>query len=67
MPALTPAQQDVVDMLGAAKADRPEFPPDLRHDLRDQLEEAIDRAVADVDPDDPLWVSKHRLARGPRL
>ena len=61
MPALTPAQQDVVEMLGAAKADRPEFDPGLRHDLRAQLEDALADAVADVDPDDPLWVSKHRL------
>ena len=58
---LNPAQQDVVDMLGATKADRPEFDPDLRRELRARLEDALAGAVADVDPDDPIWVSKHRL------
>jgi hypothetical protein len=61
LPALTPAQQDVVTMLGAARADRPEFDPDLRHDLRNRLEEGLADAVVDVDDDDPIWVSKHRL------
>ncbi len=61
--ALTPAQQDVVALLGAARADRPEFDPDLRHHLRDRLESALGPVVADVDPDDPVWVSKHRLGQ----
>lgn len=60
-PRLNPAQQDVVAMLGAAKSDRPEFDPDLRHRLRAQLEAGVADAVATVAPDDPIWVSKHRL------
>jgi PD-(D/E)XK nuclease superfamily len=61
LPALNPAQQDVVELLGAVPTDRPEFDPDLRHHLRGELELGVDDAVSDVDPDDPLWVSKHKL------
>lgn len=60
--ALSPAQRDVVALLGAARADRPEFDADLRHDLRARLEEGLADAVAEVDPDDPVWVSKHKLS-----
>jgi hypothetical protein len=59
---LTPAQRDVVALLGAARADRPEFDADLRHELRARLEEGLAEAVAEVDPDDPVWVSKHKLS-----
>lgn len=59
--ALNPAQQDVVALLGASPSDRPAFDPDLRHHLRRELEDGLADAVAAVDPDDPIWVSKHRL------
>jgi RecB family exonuclease len=59
--ALNPAQQDVVELLGAPRSEWPTFDPDLRWRLRDQLELGIEEVVADIEPDDPLWVSKQRL------
>jgi CRISPR/Cas system-associated exonuclease Cas4 (RecB family) len=62
-PALNPAQQAVIDQLGAtAGGPRPSFPPDLRDRLVDELEDALAPLVADRAPDDPLVVTKHDLA-----
>jgi hypothetical protein len=61
---LSPAQQDVLDLLGAPKADRPTFDAALRHELRAELEHQITTAVDSLDPDgkDQLFVNKHALA-----
>lgn len=60
--ALTPAQQEVVDLLGCPPEDRPRFEPALRHELRDRLEDGLADLLVDPDLDrDPLWVSKYRL------
>lgn len=59
--ALTPAQQEVVDLLGAAKDDRPTFDAALRHELRSELESQLEPLVEHV-PERGLFVAKHALS-----
>jgi hypothetical protein len=59
--ALTPAQQEVVDLLGAARDERPTFDAALRLELRAELESCLEPLV-DRLPDKGLFVSKHALA-----
>ena len=59
---LNPAQQEVLDLLGARRDERPQFDAELRHQLRAELEHSLADLLDDLDPDDPLWVSKHALA-----
>lgn len=61
-PEFTPAQQEVVDLLGCALEDRPRFDPALRTELRDHLEAEL----ADIADDprferDSLWIGKYQL------
>ncbi len=42
---LNPAQQAVIDMLGAAGSTWPTFPAGLRDELRDELEDGLTPAV----------------------
>ncbi len=59
-PNLNPAQQQVLDELGTT--DRPTFRMDLRADLRNNLEDALQPIVADaVEANGPLFVSKRQL------
>ena len=61
-PEFTPAQQEVVDLLGCPPEDRPRFDPTLRAELRNALETQL--ADLALDPDlerDPLWVGKFHL------
>lgn len=60
LPALNPAQQEVVDLLGAPRADWPEFPGELRRELRTALDAALEPLVDELG-DDTLWVSKFKL------
>ena len=62
-PALNPAQQELLDALGAAAGERPSFDSGLRHELRAALEDGL-RDVVDelVEGDDAVFVSKHGLA-----
>ncbi len=62
VPTLNPAQQEVLDLLGAPAGERPEFPPTLRDELRAELEEGLHHLSGDIHPDDPVWVSKHALS-----
>jgi hypothetical protein len=59
---LHPAQQEVLDLLGAPADSRPTFDASLRDDLRGELENALAHLGPDLHPDDPLWVSKHALS-----
>jgi hypothetical protein len=60
--ALTPAQQEVVDLLGCAPEDRPRFEPALRTELRDLLESELADVAADPDLErNALWVGKFQL------
>ena len=61
-PPLNPAQHDVLALLGARPDERPEFDPELRHDLRAELEEGLAPVAGDLPPNDSLWISKHTLS-----
>lgn len=60
-PELNPAQQQVLDLLGAPADERPTFDAELRHQLRAELEAAVAHLGPDLDPDDPIFISKHQL------
>ncbi|MCU0311344.1 MAG: PD-(D/E)XK nuclease family protein [Acidimicrobiales bacterium] len=61
-PPLSPAQHDLVELLGAPAGERPVFDAELRHELRAELEQGLADVAAGLDPGDPLWVSKHTLS-----
>ncbi|QGG95963.1 PD-(D/E)XK nuclease family protein [Actinomarinicola tropica] len=58
---LNPAQQEVLDLLGAPRESRPTFDAELRHQLKAELESALAHLAGDIDPDDPIFISKHKL------
>ena len=62
-----PAQQDVVNLLGAPKAARPEFDASLRDELRSSLEDRLEPLVETIESDsfddDVLYLSKFALAQ----
>ena len=58
----TPAQQEVVDLLGCPPDERPRFDPELRVRLRSELESEL--ADLALEPDlehNPLWAGKFQL------
>jgi len=59
---LNPAQQEVLDLLGAAPEDRPTFSPSLKSTLRADIEDALSDLVSEISPEDPLFVNKHSLS-----
>ena len=62
-PELNPAQQAVLDQLGATADERPEFAADLRHHLRSALETAVEPHLDGLPAGEDLFVHKHRLAQ----
>lgn len=62
-PDLNPAQQAVLDQLGATVDERPEFAKDLRHHLRSALETAVEPHLDGLPTGEDLFVHKHRLAQ----
>jgi hypothetical protein len=58
----SPAQQQVIDLLGTGGGEPPAFPPGLAAELRERLEEDLAPLVAALPEGEPLWVSKHALA-----
>lgn len=62
-PAYTPAQQAVIDVLGANPSERPEFDADLRGRLHDSLAEDLAPFTEHLTRDDPLFVSKRALSQ----
>ncbi len=60
---LNPAQQAVLDQLGASADRRPEFPDDLRHHLRSAIETAVEPHLDGLPAGEDLFVHKHRLAQ----
>ncbi len=60
-----PAQQQLVDLLGAPPAERPMFDSDLRNQLRDHLEQRLQPLTAvitsDAFKDEALYLSKFKL------
>jgi hypothetical protein len=61
-PALTPAQQEVLEALGARPHERPEFDPRLRAALREDLQDRLSGVAAQIPEGESLWVSKHLLS-----
>jgi hypothetical protein len=60
-PPLNPAQQRVIDALGRS-GDRTALPEDLGTRLADALTDGLAHLGDQLDPGDPLWISKHALA-----
>ncbi|MDH3753269.1 MAG: PD-(D/E)XK nuclease family protein [Acidimicrobiia bacterium] len=58
---LTPAQQQVLDQLGADADHRPSFPTDLRQLLRARLEAGLAPSMHQLPPDETVFVNKHKL------
>ncbi|HEY9556223.1 MAG TPA: PD-(D/E)XK nuclease family protein, partial [Acidimicrobiales bacterium] len=61
-PVLTPAQQEVLEALGARPHERPEFDPRLRAELREELQDRLAPVAAQVPEGQSLWLSKHLLS-----
>jgi len=59
---LNPAQQEVLDLLGAPPEARPTFSPGLRDNLLADIEDGLRDLIAEIDPADPLFISKHTLS-----
>ncbi len=58
------AQQEVVDLLGANRVDRPVFDTALRDDLRETIEQGLEPLLDRARKiDHRLWISKHTLAQ----
>jgi hypothetical protein len=57
-----PAQQEVLDLLGAAPVARPEFDAGLRHELRAELEAGLAPVLGLVPAGESLWLGKRALA-----
>lgn len=58
---LNPTQQQVLDLLGAAPSERPQFDAGLAPALRADLEAGLGPLLGD-DPDASLWLTKHDLS-----
>lgn len=62
MTDFSPAQQDVLDQLGATPGERPEFDAELRYELRGELEKGIAEHVALLGENDQVFANKHALS-----
>jgi hypothetical protein len=60
-PVLTPAQQDVLDLLRATGHDRPEVPVELRTELRERIDGLLQPMAGSLTK--PLFVGKSALGR----
>jgi len=60
---LNPAQQEVIEHLGASPKDRPSFGADLKQHLRKALETAVAHCMEELPNDESIFLSKHRLAQ----
>jgi hypothetical protein len=59
---LNAAQQEVLELLGAGRDERPTFDPSLRHELHELLNDELEPLAALVPDDESLWIGKHQLA-----
>lgn len=60
---LSPAQQDVLDRLGAPVHERPRFDPMLRHEVRELLEHGLAPLREHIAEGERLFISKHRIEK----
>lgn len=58
---LSPAQRDVLGVLGARPFDRPQFDPRLRAELRGELEDRLAPVAERLPEGDDLWIGKRQL------
>ena len=58
---LNPAQQAVLDQLGASADQRPQFADDLRHHLRSAIETAVEPHLDGLPAGEDLFVHKLSL------
>jgi hypothetical protein len=58
---LNPAQQSIIEVLGAPRHERPQFDPRLRAQLRAELEERLAGVAAEVPDGSSLWIGKRSL------
>lgn len=59
---LSPAQQEVVEQIGARRETWPEFPAELRYELRGELEKGIASHAALLGDKVSVWANKHAIA-----
>ncbi len=57
----SPVQQEVLDNIGALRETWPTFDPELRGQLRGELESGISEHVAMLGPDRHIWANKHAV------
>jgi hypothetical protein len=62
MEELSPVQQEVVAQIGALRESWPEFPAELRYELRGELERGTEEHVALLGDDVSIWANKHAIA-----
>ena len=58
---LNPAQQDLLDALGAPANERPQFDAGLRHDLRDYVESSLLDVAAALAENTAITAAERRL------
>ena len=60
---LNPAQQEVIEHLGAPLKERPSFTSDLKKHLRNALESAVAHCIEEIPDQESIFLSKHRLSQ----
>lgn len=59
---LSPAQQEVVDQIGARRDSWPEYPAELRYELRGELEKGVASHAELLGDNVSIWANKHAIA-----
>ena len=60
---LSPVQQEIVDQIGAKRETWPEFPAELRYELRGELEKGMAEHVARLPANhDGIYANKHKVS-----
>ena len=62
MDELSPVQQEVLEQIGAVRESWPEFPAELRYELRGELEKGTAEHVQLLGDDVSIWANKHAIA-----
>jgi CRISPR/Cas system-associated exonuclease Cas4 (RecB family) len=61
MDELSPVQQEVVEQIGAVRESWPEFPAELRYELRGELERGVADHVKMLGDGVSIWANKHAI------
>ena len=65
MDELSPVQQEVLEQIGAVRESWPEFPAELRYELRGELEKGTAEHVQLLGDDVSIWGEQARDRLGP--